>query len=405
MRVRHAARVFGPDSSVEFRAATPSEGLDPHKDGGVTNRPLRRSLRMIEEMRKLRVLPATAHLGTSILRCKKSGVHFPEVTWQREQGFAVRHWMRLCRPLKTLEPGPEAIQFVTGTCLFGRSAMMHLADGSQRPLVSTRQSLPAPICRLTFYDDLSLYEIDTACRLSSVIGDMVGECTLTRRVFLHVPRPEYLLVMLGHQRGSCSEDIMSHWLSAVDHRSERVSELFRTLLAMRSAVQVQVGSPLDEVLMPLLRETIACGQVPSPNELAEVIRCGGTEIGELFDLWLSARKGGANFDYYDLAHFGYVAGVAVNLVKDTLTVEVDNPSEEPIFKSLARVVRRTEDKVLALKGNAMAVYPYEQMAGWDNGPVDWRPVRKTAVDSGDAVDAIMAQYGIESRYRDHIDRL
>lgn len=281
---------------------------------------------------------------------------------------------------------------------------MHLEDGSQRPLVSTKQQLPSPVTHLTIRDDLSLYELDTACRLSSVIGDMVGERSTSQYVYLHIPRPEYILVMLGHQRGRYGGGIMSDWLAAVGHRSQRVSALFKALLTTQSNVNIEIGSPLDSILMPYLHEAIESEETPSPNELADLIRCSNTEVGELFKQWLTVRKGNVDLDYYDLAQFGYVAGVAVNFADGMLTIEVDNPSEEPIFKAVSRVVRRCSEQGPTWRGNAMAVYPYEQMASWHEGPADWRRVTRTAVD-GDAVEAIMLQYGIDMRQRDYVVRL
>ncbi len=193
---------------------------------------------------------------------------------------------------------------------------------------------------------------------------------------------------------------MSEWLAAVERRSQRVSALFEACLA-QPGVNIVAGSPLDGLLLPYLREAIEGGESPLPSELVDLIRCSDTEVGEMFKQWLAVCKGNSNLDYYDLAQFGYVAGVAVNLAEDMLTIEVDNPAEEPIFKSVSRIVQRTSGQGLGWQGNAMAVYPYEQMASWREGPADWRRVTRTAVD-GDAVKAIMSQYGIDMRQRDYV---
>jgi hypothetical protein len=404
MGVDHVARVLGPESNMEYCRAPSSEQFDSQRTGNVVRRTLGRAKRLIDEMKAWRVLPHSAHLGASILRDKKSGVHFPEVTWKSERGDAVRHWLRLRRPLKEITTPPAGIRFVTGTCLFGRSAVMHLEDGSQRPLVSTKQQLPAPIAHLTVLEDFSLYELDTACRLSSVIRDMAGDSSKPH-IYLHIPRPEYILVMMGHQRGKSGGRIMSDWLAAVGRRSQRVSELFEACLTMQSGANIDIGSPLDNILLPYLHEAIEHDKSPSPHELADLIHHSNTEVAELFKQWLSVCKGNSDdLDYYDLAQFGYVAGVAVNLAEGMLTIEVDNPSEEPIFKAASRVVRRCSERASGWRGNAMAVYPYEQMASWREGPADWGRVTRTAVD-GDAVKAIMSQYGIDMRQRDYVVQL
>lgn len=280
---------------------------------------------------------------------------------------------------------------------------MHLANGSQLPLVSTRQMLPAPIKRLEVHDDLSLYELDTACRLSSVIRDMIDGSASGTYVYLHIPKPEYLLVMFGHQRGLSGGRVMKEWLTAVDHRAARIDELFKAFLTP-ATVDIRAGSPLDDSLMPYLRETIRCGYTPKPHELADVIRHSNAKIADVFEHWLRARGDKVEFDYYDLAQFGYLAGVIANLTQDSLVIEVDNPSEEPIFKAVSRVMRRAEKDGSIWSGNVMAAYPYEQMASWHGAPTDWRPVTKGAV-NGDAVQAIMSQYGIDLERRDYVDKL
>lgn len=400
MELDHVARVLGPESNTEYCQAPSSEHFSSRRAANVARRTLGRARRLIEQMKAWEVLPPSAHLGASLLRDKKSGAHFPEVIWRAEHGEIVRHWLRLLRPLKEIDGPPARVRFVTGTCLFGRSAVMHLEDGSQRPLVSTKQQLPSPITDLTVLDDFSLYELDTACRLSSVIRDMASDGSKPQQIYLHIPRPEYILVMMGHQRGRSGSGIMSEWLAAVERRSQRVSALFEACLA-QPGVNIVAGSPLDGLLLPYLREAIEGGESPLPSELVDLIRCSDTEVGEMFKQWLAVCKGNSNLDYYDLAQFGYVAGVAVNLAEDMLTIEVDNPAEEPIFKSVSRIVQRTSGQGLGWQGNAMAVYPYEQMASWREGPADWRRVTRTAVD-GDAVKAIMSQYGIDMRQRDYV---
>lgn len=230
---------------------------------------------------------------------------------------------------------------------------------------------------------------------------MIGECSPARYVYLHIPRPEYVLVMMGHQRGNGSGEVMKEWLAAVDRRSSRVGSLFKLLLEARSEVRVDVGSPFNNVMMPYLREAVALGRTPSPRELVDVIHQSPTRIGELFRHWSAVRGADEHLDYYGLAQFSYAAGVVLNMADDALTVEVDNPSEEPIFKTVSQVIRRTDEPARFWKGNVMAVYPYEQMASWHERPVDWRRVTRDSVE-GDVEKTIRAQYGIDVDGRDDV---
>lgn len=401
MRAHGVARVFRWSNSTEYYGTQVSAGaLAENGSSPITRRTLTRTQRLIGQMKEWGALPAAAGLGSSVLRDKKSGVFFPEIAWESKRGATVRHWLRLCKPMKAVDRPPSAIRLVTGTCLFGGSAMVHFADGSQRPLVSTRQLFPSRIVDLTISEDLSLYELDTACRLGGLIGDMIGGYGSATKVYLHIPRPEYVLVMMGHQRGGGGDDVMKDWLTAVDQRSARVGRLFKAILGVQK-VHASVGSPLDKIIMPYLRDAVMAGETPTPAELADIIRNTRSSVGNLFKHWLGSRKNESDVDYYDLAQFSYVAGVMLNMSSNALTIEVDNPSEEPIFKAVSRVTRQAGRLGAPWDGNAMAIYPYEQMANWHEGSTDWRRVTGTAIE-GDIVGAMLAQYGLDAYRRDQL---
>jgi len=331
--------------------------------GRAASRTLTRTDRLLSSMKTWGIMPESAVIGSSMLRDDKSGVFFPEVTWQDSSGTVRRHWLRMRAPLYAQDVAPRSIQFVSGTCLFGRSgATMNLANGSRWPLISNRLSLPSPIKSVSIRDGLSFYELDTACRLSSVISSLVERCTRPTRIFVHIPRPEYVLVMLGHRRLPSVEWSMKDWLDAVERRGDKAGEFFQTLLADKPSDRLDIGSPLDATLLPYLRDSITQGKTPTPRELSGVIRESGGALSELFAHWLRARRCTRDPDYYDLAYFGYVAGIAVNLADSSLAVEVDNPSEEPIFRALARVMRGARENRHVSRGNAMAIYPSEEIA-------------------------------------------
>jgi hypothetical protein len=146
--------------------------------------------------------------------------------------------------------------------------------------------------------------------------------------------------------------------------------------------------------MPHLRDAVALDRTPSVHELSELISGSHTVVSELFDHWLAARKGNQDLDYYDLAHFGYVAGVAINLRKKTLTIEVDNPSEEPIFRAMSRVLRRARAQNSLTTGNVMAIYPYQQTVGLHYGFSNWQ-APSPDVPVNEVVSSIMSQYGMD----------
>jgi hypothetical protein len=283
---------------------------------------------------------------------------------------------------------------VTGTCLFGQSsAVAFLADGSRHSIVSSRRHWPSPIERLAIRDAVSLYEVDTAYRLSSVIRSMAEGRGHRVHVYIHIPVPEYVLFMLGRQRGRAHGAVMREWLAAVDRRGAEVGRLFQGVLKPEETqLQVAVGSPLDDVLMPVLREAIAAGNAPTVREIMGLIRGYGSPISEALDHWLATRAG-TKIGYDELAQFGYVAGILTQMHGDgDLTIEVENPAEEPIFRAAARVVRRARERDLdAWNGNLMAVYPHEQTVELREGALDWCADGVSSL-SGDMVKRVMRQY-------------
>jgi hypothetical protein len=357
----------------------------------VTDRPIAgsrtlvRTRGLLAKMKNWGILPSSTALGATMLRDRKSGVFFPEVTWHDKPDVSVRHWLRIRPPLRPQDAPPASIRFVTGTCLFGSGgATMTLADGSRYPLVSNRLSLPSPLESFSTCEKLSAYERETAYRLTGVIGGMAVRSAQNTRIYVHIPRPEYVLVMFGHRRGARTGSVMRDWVEAVERRGARLGQLFKMLLARKCDAHVEVGSPLDALLMPYLRGAIAQGRTPSPDELVEVLKSRESAVGELLSHWLATRGDNGAIDYYDLAHFGYVAGLATNLLPSTLTVEVDNPSEEPIFRALSRILRTQGDHSVIWPGNAMAVYPYQALPNSRRASAEWQLVRGSA-GSADAV--------------------
>jgi hypothetical protein len=352
-------------------------------------------------------LPASARTGWTVLSNQRSGAHFIEVQWTRGLGHVSRHWMRVQPPVMPQKDVPTSIRFVTGTCLFGRSdAVAFLADGSRSSLVSARLPLKSPIERLAIRDELSPYEADTACRLSTVISSMAESLENRRSVYVHIPVPEYVLFMLGQQRGPSSGRVMREWLEAVEHRGAIVGHLFHTLLSAESpALEVDVGSPLDDIVMPYLREAISRDRLPSVHDVIELVRSSETPVGDALGYWL-ANRGGSEVGYHDLSQFGYVAGVLVQLQSDGgLVVEVENPSEEPIFRTASRLIKRAHDATLQdWTGNLMAVYPHEQTIEPCEGVLDWYAEAKGDL-SDELFEHIMRQYGVVDLRRDTIRNL
>jgi hypothetical protein len=403
-RLRDVSTVFQTGSLVEYQRITPANITRAPVRRSSATRALTRTQKLVEEMKGWCALPASANTGLTVLRNRRSGAHFVEVQWTRRSGHFSRHWLRIQPPVMPQEDAPTSIRFVTGTCLFGRSdAIAFLADGSRRSLVSARLPLASPIERLAIRDELSAYEADTACRLSTVICSMGESLRHRGSAYVHIPVPEYVLFMLGQQRGPSSGTVMREWLEAVERRGAIVGQLFNALFTAQSpTLEVNVGSPLDDIVMPYLREAISRDRLPSVHDIVELVRSSGTPVGDALGYWL-ANRGGGDIGYHDLSQFGYVAGVLIQLQSHGgLVVEVENPSEEPIFRTASRLIKRAHDATLQdWTGNLMAVYPHEQTIEPCEGVLDWYTEAESDL-SDELFGHIMRQYGVFDLRRDAI---
>jgi hypothetical protein len=186
---------------------------------------------------------------------------------------------------------------------------------------------------------------------------------------------------------------MQEWLEAVQQRGAVVAKLFEDLLAREpSSLLVEVGSPLDDIIMPYLRHAIASGTRPPVVELVRMIRGSRCPAADALECWLAMRPN-SDVTYDDLAQFGYAAGLLLEAHEHGMTIEVDNPSEEPIFRAASRVIRRTRGEQLPVwKANVMAVYPHEQTVEAREGVLDWRATGKSRR-SGPMMRRVMRQYG------------
>jgi len=389
-QLRDVGDVFRSGSVVEHQ--TLRRGHVQDKDWyRSAKRAVARTQKLLQATKSWGIFPGSSQAGSSILTNRRSGAHYVEVNWSDADNRCSRHWMRLRSPVRLQGHQPSSVRFVTGTCLFGRSdAIALLEDKSRCSLVSARMPLASPVERLAIRGELSAYEVDTACRLSTVINAMSASIEQTD-IYVHVPVAEYVLFMLGQKQGPSSNAVIKEWLSAVEHRGALVERLFSAFLAdPRPAVKLNIGSPIGDIVMPYLREAILLDESPSIDDVIDLVVSSGTAVGEAMKHWMSCR-GDTSVGYYDLAQFGYLASVLVQLHgHDGLVVEVENPSEEPIFRAVSRMLKR-DSKSTRWTGNLMAVYPHEQTIEPCEGVLDWHADAKGCL-SKELFEHIVQQY-------------
>lgn len=367
------------DNPASTRSIHPvPDGRRQHERAIIVGKVLRRARRAVETMKAWGVMPMSAKVGQGALFNTRSGARFAEMNWATASGTKARHWIRLKIPAGTLWSAPSRVAFVTGTCLFGRSdAIAWLADGQRHPLVSGGAPLPSSIRRLDVRRGLSPYELDTACRLSAVIGNLASYKIREASVYVHVPVPEYVLSLFGRHGDPLDPAVVRQWISAVRERGAEVARLFeKRLLSEQRELDVTIGSPLD-MLLPYLCEMSEQGVRPEIPDMLALIRASSPVMEECLEWWLSDH-GETTIEVDQLAHFGYCAGVLAEAAggPEKLTIEVENPSEERIFRVVTRIAKRARKHgSTQWTGNMIALYPHEQTVEASEGVLDFEASR------------------------------
>jgi hypothetical protein len=163
-------------------------------------------------------------------------------------------------------------------------------------------------------------------------------------------------------------------------------------------MQITIGSPLD-VLLPYLCDMSDRGKRPELPDMLTLIRESSAILEECLQWWLDGR-GNAPIEVDQLAHFGYCAGVLATAVggPEKLTIEVENPSEERIFRVVSRIAKRASKHGSTLwTGNMVALYPHEQAVEASEGVLDFEasrgPTDQTRDTPSGLLEDLMIQYG------------
>ncbi len=334
-------------------------------------RPVARSVRRVRSLARF--------LGTSQLRLG-DGVYCEVITspsmnvsafapfWSGSRSYHV-----LITGADSLPPsvaGFGAVNFVTGSCLFSDRALR--VHGDSGTSFSCLRPGGAPIDglvrRIESSEDLTLYELESACRLPWLTASLIALLPpgMPVSVTLDVPRIQYYLYLLdGFERGFVSADLMLHWFELVDERNAQVSALLEHELA-EALSDEQPGRPVHvgradgmAFLEPAIRRSV---RTPAPLRLADI--AGMLSANDA--VWATAIGTADPATYRDLINLSYAveqlrSGIAPRGERPQLGIAIDNPGERRSYTHARAVAAATSKKGDSwFEASLLGLYPLER---------------------------------------------
>jgi hypothetical protein len=316
-------------------------------------RPVTRSVRRVRTLAKF--------LGTNQLRLG-DGVYCETITSPslNVSAFAPiwlgsRSYHMLMMGADSLPPSVGrfgAVNFVTGSCLFSDRAVRLLGDSgtSFSCLRPGAAQIDGPVRQIESSPDLTLYELESACRLPWLTASLIALLPpgMPVSVTLDVPRVQYYLYLLHRfERGLVSADLMLRWFDLVDERNAQVSALMERELAEALSDDLP-GRPvhvrradgmagLERVIRRSVRTRAALG-------LADM----ATRLSAHDAVWAAAIAAAHLASYRDLINLSYAVeqlrcGIAPGGVHPQLGIGIDNPGEWRSYRH-ARAVAAVASK-------------------------------------------------------------
>jgi hypothetical protein len=201
--------------------------------------------------------------------------------------FDRRPWLlhlRGARELPAGPPGPDRIQVITGTCLFGgRTLRMIDESGTVFPVLSPKRTLPdRPLAAIHTDDELSISEYESAVRLGRTTVDLVGVLPIGMPVTITVdiPRIQYYCYLLdAFEQQLVDSTLTAHWFDIVDHRNRWLSRQFIDLIRTElddpdGRIAIDAADPLAPV-ETYLRQSVASGTAPRLEYAVDLLARSG----------------------------------------------------------------------------------------------------------------------------------
>jgi hypothetical protein len=229
-----------------------------------------------------------------------------------------------------------AVNFVTGSCLFSDRVVRLVGDPGTAFSCLTPSAAPidAPVRRLSSSSWLTLYELESACRLPWLTADMIAMLPrgMPVTVTIDVPRVQYYLYLLdAFQRGLVAPELMLQWFELVDERHRQVSALLEHELAA-AVSDVLPGRTVPirradgmSALEPVVRRRVPCR---TPLAAADIARM----LSVRDEVWAMVIRMTRPASYRELINLSYVVeqlrgGITRRGEYPRLGIAIDNPSE------------------------------------------------------------------------------
>jgi hypothetical protein len=263
-----------------------------------------------------------------------------------------------------------AVNFVTGSCLFSDRALRATgADGTvYRCLTPSEAPVRAPLNRIECSARLSLYELESACRLPRLTADMVALVPpgMPVTVTIDVPWVQYYLLLLeAFYRGFAPPELMFRWFTLADQRNRLVSELFRQRLT-HALCQLKCGRRVwirraasMACLEPVIRESIRTRTPIAVDRMAQMLR----GCDSVWRLTLDAARPSS---YRELINLSYAveqlrAGITHEPRGPQLCVAIDNFQERRTCEAARTIAAGINEASGPFDVSLLGMYPRERV--------------------------------------------
>jgi hypothetical protein len=316
-------------------------------NGSEASRPVRRQMRRIERLDSLLSGSDVVVGGTSVTRTTGSE-RLPNVSVFTATVVNEHQHYLFTRGLDERIDEFDAVEIVTGSCLWSARAMRGLgAGGAEVPVMGARPRVAQRVERFVESPSLSLYERENARRVTRLIADLLVALGDVVDVTVRADVPGvayycYLLDAFGH--GLVSRAQLLDWFTRVDSRRERIVALVgRELSAWTQSAGLDAAPELDttDAMLAIdgnIRDGIDHGQVPSVGRLAGRFADGDETWAAMFDV-------AEPHTFHDLVELSF-AREMLQPTRDRvdtrarLTLVVDDYSEGKIYQRAVQLASR-----------------------------------------------------------------
>jgi hypothetical protein len=330
-------------------------------------RPIARNARRIELVGRTFGTGGPVLEGTAV--CVVNGrPSSPDVSTFSGVVLGGRRFYVFAKGTEDLPPSIEefsSVHYVIGSCLFSQQALRLIGDDERlvHVLMPNDAPIAAPVRRIEARPDLTLYELETAARVSRVVGELVALLPpgMPSRITIDVPRLQYYCYLLdAFDRGFVSSELLAEWFELVNARAAQVTQLLeRELAATGRVAKLAVGHAANlNAVEPAITSSTSAGKPPSARELARV-------LAERDTCWRLVLASTAVASYRDLNRLSYAvellrAGMRTEACRP-LGVQVDSFGERRILEGARALASRIHYLAPGCDMSLLGLYALERI--------------------------------------------